>query len=121
VAQVLLALAFGLAGFGKATAPMAELVKSMTWAADVGEPLVRFIGAAELAGALGLLLPSLTRIVPRLTALAGVGLATVMVLAMAFHISRGEARFIGFNIVLGGLAAFVAWGRFRKAPIAARS
>ena len=40
-----------------------------------------------------------------------------MILAMAFHLSRGEANALPSNIVLGGLAAFVAWGRTKKVPI----
>jgi hypothetical protein len=119
--QILLAVAFGMAGFMKTTMPFDALNKAMPWTLVVGEPGVRFIGASELAGALGLLLPSITRILPILTPLAGVGLTTVMVLASAFHASRGELGVLPINFVLGSLAAFVAWGRFRRAPIAARA
>ena len=121
VVQVLLAVMFGMAGVMKTTKPIADLVAmNLKWAGGVPEALVRFIGASELAGALGLLLPSLTRIMPWLTPLAALGLVVIMALAAPFHISRGEANVIGVNFVLGGLAAFVAWGRFRKAPIAPR-
>jgi len=72
------------------------------------------------AGALGLILPAVTRIRPKLTAAAGLGLVTVMVLAAAFHLSRGEAQVLPLNLTLGALAAFVAWGRSRKAPILPR-
>jgi hypothetical protein len=75
----------------------------------------------ELAGALGLFLPAATRILPRLTPLAAVGLATMMALAVPFHLVRSETVAIVFNLVLGSLAAFVAWGRGRRAPISARS
>ena len=47
--------------------------------------------------------------------------AVVMVLAAMFHFSRGEYSLIAINALLGGMAAFVAWGRWKKAPIAARS
>ncbi|MGH9366211.1 MAG: DoxX family protein [Thermoanaerobaculia bacterium] len=120
IAQVLLALAFGMSGWMKAATPIPELTAKVAWVADVPAPLVRFIAAAELAGAIGLLLPALTRILPVLTPLAGTGLATIMLLATVFHLRRGEMPAIGFTIVLGALAAFVAWGRFRKAPIAPR-
>jgi putative oxidoreductase len=120
VAQVLLFAAFGMAGFMKLTTPIPDLAQKMAWVTAVPH-LVRFIGAAELAGALGMLLPSITRIRPGLTALAGLGLTTIMILAMAFHVSRGEASVTPANLVLGGLAAFVAWGRFRKAPIEPRA
>jgi hypothetical protein len=119
--QVLLAAAFFMAGSGKATAPIAELAVKMAWVTAVPEAMVRFIGTAELLGAVGLLLPALTRIKPWLTPLAAAGLVTIMALAIPFHISRGEAPFTLVNLVLGGLAAFVAWGRYQKAPIAPRS
>ena len=60
--------------------------------------LVRLIGVAELAGALGMLLPGLTKIQPRLTAFAAVGFALIMVLASAFHITRGEFGNLPINV-----------------------
>jgi len=90
------------------------------WPGDIPAWLVRFIGLAELAGGLGLILPALTRIQPQLTPLAGAGLALVMFLAAGFHLSRGEFGFIVPNIVLLALAAFVAYGRWQVAPIAPR-
>lgn len=121
VAQGLLALAFGMAGALKATTPIEELGKSMAWVADVPVGLVRFIGTAEFAGALGMILPSALRIKPLLTPLAGAGLVVVMCLAAAFHLSRGEAPNVPANLILGGLAAFVAWGRYSAARIAPRA
>jgi putative oxidoreductase len=119
-AQVLLALAFGMAGFTKLTTPMADLAPMMPWTTAVPEALVRFIGTSELLGSLGLVLPSLFRIQPKLTALAGAGLTTVMLLASLFHLSRGEAGVVPINFVLGALAAFVAWGRAKGRQISAR-
>jgi hypothetical protein len=43
-----------------------------------------------------------------------------MVLAAVFHVSRGEVGMLPINLVIGGLAAFVAWGRWKKVPIAPR-
>ena len=120
VAQVVLALLFGMAGVSKATQPIADLAQQLVWPGAVPAGLVRFIGTAELLGAIGLVLPAATRIKPWLTPLAAAGLVTVMVLASAFHLTRGEFGGIAFNAVLGSIAAFVAWGRFRKAPIAPR-
>jgi putative oxidoreductase len=82
-------------------------------------PLLRSIGLAELAGALGLL-PSLTRIRPNLTPLAALGLIAVMVLAIPFHLSRGEAMMLPMNPILAVLAGIIAWGCTRKAPLQAR-
>lgn len=121
VAQGLLAAAFGMAGVMKTTKPMAELVQSMAWTGALPPPLVRFIGAAELTAAVGLVLPALLRIKPVLTPLAAAGLVSVMVLASIFHASRGEFQALPINLTLGALAGFVAWGRFRKAPVPARA
>ncbi len=119
VVQVLLALAFGMAGVMKTTTPIAELALKMSWVSQA-PALVRFIGVSELAAAVGLILPAATRIKPVLTPLAALGLVVVMVLASAFHHSRGEAHALPVTFVLGGLAAFVTWGRLRKAPISPR-
>lgn len=118
--QVLVAVAFIGAGLGKATSPIAELAKNMTWVPRHSAGLVRFIGVSELLGGLGVLLPSITRILPALTPVAASGLSLVMLLAMGEHAMNAEPGMIVVNLVLGGLAAFVAWGRFRKAPIAPR-
>jgi putative oxidoreductase len=120
VAQVALALAFVMAGFAKVAEPLADLSQKMPFVAALPGALVRFIGFSELAGAVGLILPALTRIKPVLTAWAGVGLATAMVLASLFHISRGEVDKLPAPLVLGGIAAFIAWGRFGKARIPSR-
>lgn len=119
LAQGLLAAVFAASGLMKAATPIEVLSQKMDWVAYLPE-LTRFIGGSELAAALGLLLPSLTRVRPRLTALAGAGLALVMALAGGFHLMRGELGALPVNVLLGGLAAFVAWGRYRGAPIAAR-
>lgn len=120
IVQVLLALAFVAAGFMKLTMPIEQLAQNMVWVNDVPAWLVRFIGLAELAGGLGLVLPTLTRIQPQLTPLAGTGLALVMILASGFHLTRSEFGLIIPNIVLLALAAFVAYGRWKIAPISPR-
>ena len=120
VVQGLLGAMFLAVGAMKATQPIAVLVDTLGWPAAVPAALVRFIGVAELLGALGLILPAATRVKPMLTPLAGVGLAMVMLLATIFHISHGELGALPIPLVLGGLAAFVAWGRAAKAPIAPR-
>ena len=86
----------------------------MQWASQVPLAMVRFIGISEFLGAVGLILPAATKIKPSLTPLAALGLLTIMILAMAFHVSRGEVQATPVNIVLGGLAAFVAWGRTKQ-------
>ena len=119
VVQGLLALAFLVAGFTKTFQPISELTTQMAWVNDVNPLLmVRLPGIAEIAGAIGLILPSVTRIQPRLTPLAAAGLALVMLLALLFHISRGEFGSVVPNIVLMLLSAFVAYGRWKLLPIA---
>jgi uncharacterized membrane protein len=121
VVQLLLAAVFLLVGYTHAAAPIEVAIQRAPWVASLPVALVRFIGVAELAGAIGLLLPAATRIRPMLTPLAAVGLATMMVLAVPFHQLRGEGSAVVINVVLGSLAAFVALGRARWAPIADRS
>jgi putative oxidoreductase len=90
------------------------------WIADVPVALVRFIGIAELAGALGLVLPAAFRVAPQLTVAAAIGLAVIMVLAAAFHVARGEASMTGMPVAVTSVLALIAWGRLRKAPIPTR-
>ena len=120
VAQVLLAFGFAGAGFAKATTPLPELAKALPYTADLPGALVRFIGVSELAGAAGLILPSLVRIWPILTPDAAIGLNVVMWLATLFHVVRGEWSALPTTLVLGTLTALVAWGRLKKAPIPPR-
>jgi putative oxidoreductase len=121
VTQGLLGAAFVAAGLMKVTAPVEQLQASMPWVSGAMGQLVRFIGSVEALGGLGLILPAATRIKPWLTPLAALGLTVVMALALATHVARGESSMIGAPVVLGALSAFVAWGRSKKAPIAARS
>jgi len=108
--QALLAAFFLLAGYGHATMPIAELAKSAPWAADIPVALMRFIGIAEMTGALGLVLPAATRIAPSLMWVAAVGLCLIMLLAVLFHMWRREPFII--QVVIAAVAAFVAWRRF---------
>ena len=121
VAQVLLAAMFLMAGFMKLTQPVDALAGQMPWVLAVPVALVRFIGAAELAGALGLLLPSLTRIQPRLTVLAALGIILLQILAGVFHLSRGEGDVLPMIAVFIALAGFVAWGREKARPVTPRA
>jgi len=73
--------------------------------------LVTFIGLCELAGAIGLILPRLTGILPVMSTWAAVGLATIMLLATGFHLTHGEFSHVTITLPLFALAAFVAYGR----------
>ena len=119
IAQTLLAGMFLAAGIMKTGTPIEALSQSLPMAAEM-PILTRFIGIVELAGGLGLLLPAALRILPQLTVLAAAALGGVMVLAMIFHVVRGEYSSIVINIALGTLAIFIAWGRLHKAPVISR-
>lgn len=110
-AQIFLAIVFAAAGFVKASQPIPDLTVMMGWPGEAPFALVRFIGLAELAAAMGLILPVLTGILPRLTALAALGLAVIQFLAMGLHIYRGEFEVLPVNILLLVLAVFVMLGR----------
>jgi putative oxidoreductase len=84
--------------------------KSPTHGLGLSKGLVTFIGASELAGSVGLILPSVTRVAPALTAWAAIGLAIVMFLATIFHLRRHESPLT--TIILFALACFVAAGRW---------
>ncbi len=111
VVQGLLALVFLLVGFMKAFMPMETLKKNMAWVSTVPAPVVRFIGVAEMLGAIGLILPLATGIVAWLTVAAAVGLVVVMVGASTYHASRREYSNIGMNVVLLLMAVFIVLGR----------
>jgi putative oxidoreductase len=121
VAQAALAAMFLMAGFMKLTTAPAEMVTmGMLWAENTPVALIRFIGLAEVLGAIGLILPAATRIMPRLTKLAALGLAVIMVFAFGLHSVRGEFEVLPMNVILFALAVLVIWGRTNKAPIAPR-
>lgn len=118
IAQALLAAMFVFAGGMKAFSPADQLVAH---GLTIPVALARFIGICELLGAIGVILPSLTRIAPRVTALAAAALCLVMILATGYEIRVHDPKVVPMTIGLGALAAFVAWGRWRGAPIADRS
>jgi len=114
--QILLGGLFLFAGGFKLVAPIAQMTAQLPlpgW-------FVRFLGVAELAGGLGLILPSLLRIRPQLTPLAAQGLVVIM--SGAVGVTLG-LRLPGIAVpaIVGVLAAVVAYGRSRVAPIPART
>lgn len=121
IIQILLSAMFIMAGFMKAFTPIEALAVNMPWVNDFSISTVRFIGAMEIIGGLGLLLPSLLRIKPVLTPLAGAGLALIMLFALIYHVGKGEFAALPVNIIMGGLSLFVAWARYKKVPVTVRS
>jgi uncharacterized membrane protein YphA (DoxX/SURF4 family) len=116
VVQILLALGFAMAGAMKVSQPIEKLAQRMGWVNDFAPQVVRLIGALEILGAIGLILPAITGIWSWLTPVAAVGLVLTMVGAMITHVRRGEYPNLGVNLVLLVLAVVVVFGRFVVAP-----
>jgi hypothetical protein len=121
VAQALLSALFISIAYQKILTPIPELTKMMPWTGQYSVIFVRITGLVDLAGGLGILLPALTRILPRLTVLAALGCSVLQLFAIMFHLSRGEASVIPLNLVLLSLSLFVLWGRRRRVPILTRA
>jgi uncharacterized membrane protein YphA (DoxX/SURF4 family) len=116
VLQILLAVAFLGAGVMKLVRPRPALVSSgMGWADDYSDNGVKGIGALEVIGAVGLVLPAATGIAPILTPIAALGLALVMAAAVVVHLRRKEQ--IVPPLVLGVLSLVVAVLRFGPYPL----
>ena len=117
IVQVLLALLFLFTGGMKLVLPLDKLTGPVVlpgW-------FTRFIGVAEVLGAVGLVLPSLLRVHLWLTPLAGLGLVLIMIGAIAVTLAGGMIGAALFSLVVGLLAAFVAYGRWRLTPISPRA
>ena len=118
ILQVLLAIYFIFHGW-IFVAPPANMVEEMNSFID---PAFRiFIGVAELLAAAGLILPSLTRILPWLTPLAAAGLMIVTISATILHLSRDEIEFAITPAILFVLLTFVAYMRWKVKPISPRN
>jgi putative oxidoreductase len=117
VLQVLLALAFLAHGL-LMLFPPAAIAAQMN--AELARWLQLFIGISEIAAAVGLTLPGLTRIQPRLVSWAAAGLMVVMLCATIFHATRGEISSAITTLVLLAIATFVAYMRWRIVPILPR-
>ena len=113
--QILLALLFLFAGISKFFMPVEQMTQSMPAALANGS-FLHFIGVCEVLGGLGLVLPGLLHIKPGLTPLAASGLVIIMIGATVLSLRQGIAM-AAIPLVTGILAAFVAYGRWRLAPI----
>lgn len=121
LAQLLLGLGSCLLGLWILLAPLSHLAGVMSWAGDYLEGLVRVMGAINLVGGLGLLLPMWTlgllqRVGPELSVAAAAGCMALQVASISFHLARGETHELVLNLVLLCACLFVLWGRVWKAP-----
>lgn len=114
--QILLAALFLFSGGVKLVAPIAEMAQQTSmpgW-------FLRFIGSMEVLGALGLILPSALRIRPGLTPLAAAGLVVIMIGATVVTYKTMGGAITLLPAITGLLAVFVAYGRWKVAPLEAR-
>jgi len=123
IVQVLWGVFFSFTGFGKILcfnqAVWNQTLPRVPWFSAVPQALFVFIGVCEFLGGVGLILPAMTGVKPKLAPLAAFGLTLIMILAAVFHILRGEYNFfVPINMVLGGGTAFIAYGRLFVRPIA---
>jgi uncharacterized membrane protein YphA (DoxX/SURF4 family) len=114
IVQVLLAALFVFSGVMKFVMPIEEMTKQMP---SMPGWFLRFIGLAELLGGLGLVLPGLVRVAPSLTPLAAAGLVVIMLGATVVSAMIGPVWMALMPLVVGVLAAFVAYGRWRVVPL----
>jgi len=117
VLQVLLALAFFAHGW-LLLIPPAAMVDQMN--ASLPRWFQLFVGVAEVVAAVGLTVPGFTRIQPWLVPCAAAGIMIVMMSATIFHLMRGEVSSAITTVVLLAMATFVAYMRWRIAPIRPR-
>jgi hypothetical protein len=116
IAQGITAL-FIMAGFIKLTQPLDKLALRMPWVKDFSPWQVRLIGAFQILGGIGVIVPAATGILPVLTPLAASGIALIMVFAAIYHLKKDEIKAIGTNAVFFAIAAFVAVGRYYLLPL----
>jgi uncharacterized membrane protein YphA (DoxX/SURF4 family) len=112
--QIMLALLFLFAGVMKFVMPVEEMTKN----SSLPGSFFHFIGVMEVLGGIGLVLPSVLRIWPFLTPVAACGLVIIMAGATVTSIPMGWISLLPF--LLGIIAAFIAYGRFRLRPIRPR-
>jgi hypothetical protein len=116
IVQGLLAALFLFAGGMKLIMPIEEMTKQV----PLPGLFLRFIAVAEMLGAIGLIFPALLRIRPGLTTLAAAGLVIIMIGATVVTLATGGGAMALMPLVVGLLAAFVAYGRWRLAPLRGR-
>ena len=117
IVQALLGLFFAL---GSGAPKLLLPPESLALPISLPRPFLLFIGVAEVLGGLGLILPGLLRIRPGLTPLAAAGLVLVTIGATVYQLASGQVASALFPVALGLLCAFVAYGRWRLAPLRAR-
>ena len=109
IVTALLALAFLAAGIMKSTTPREKLVPKMPYMEDLSNGQARVIGILEFLGALGLVLPAATGILPWLTPVAAFALTVTMGVATALHVKRTESPMVSIALGVVALAVGIGW------------
>jgi|688.fasta_scaffold423212_1 uncharacterized membrane protein YphA (DoxX/SURF4 family) len=121
VVQAILSGILLMAGIMKILMDTENLGQTIPWALQIPAFLVKLIGLLEVLVAVGIILPSLLRYRPEWARYAALTLVVMMVTAIVYHIVKAEYMAIPGNVIYGVLAAYVAWGRWKRAPISPKA
>ena len=109
IVTAIFAAAFGMAGFMKVVTPYDQVRAKMEWVETINAGQLKTIGVLEVLGALGLILPAATGVLPWLTPVAAFGLAVMMVVAIGLHIKRNEPFQPSLGLGIGALVVGIGW------------
>ena len=112
IIQGILATVFTLSGLLIMLLPKEKFVSRLSWVNEYSNNMRYFICGSKIAGAIGLILPMLLNILPVLTPIAALGIAAIMILAMAYHIKKKEYKDVPATLLFLALSLFVAFNRF---------
>ena len=89
-----------------------KLKSKLSWLTEYSPNMVLFICVSKIIGAMGLILPMYFNVLPILTPIAALGLASIMMLAMAYHFRKKECKDLPATIIFWALSLFVAYNRY---------
>ncbi len=112
IIQGLLATVFAVSGSIILLVSKEKLAAKLTWVNEYSNGMRYFICTSKIAGAIGLILPMYFNILPVLTPIAAIGIATIMALAMSYHLRHKEYKDLPATILFFVLSVFVAYYRF---------
>lgn len=118
--QITVAVILLISGYTKVFLPHEQVAEAAEWTGAYTEIFVRYIGVLDILGGLGLILPGLLNIYPRITGYTALGIAILMVAAMVLHIDRYEFGAIWINIFILIAGVIIAYGRLWHASTTAR-
>jgi hypothetical protein len=117
--QITVAVILLISGYTKVFLPHEQVAEAAEWTGAYTEIFVRYIGVIDILGGMGLILPGLLNIYPRITGYTALGIAVLMVAAMGLHIDRYEFGAIWINIFILIASVIIAYGRLWHTATAA--